>query len=186
MPREQRHQFNRYMGLAFVAGCQFASLLHVIHSQIEDLRFDIDRFGLLEQAATLLEEDHPESASTDAVRPWSKLRRSKRQVSVPTFLRRLAADVRRECSNELALRWQELRALEIVTAEVAESFDGEDPLHPEVRDRLRQCLASVHEINAQLGRGKPQALPEPDDGHLGRTRALIDDAFRVFGFVEEE
>jgi hypothetical protein len=30
MPAEQRHEYNRYMALAFVAGCQMGALVHVI------------------------------------------------------------------------------------------------------------------------------------------------------------
>jgi hypothetical protein len=185
MPQEQRHQFNRYMGLAFVAGCQFGSLVHVIASQIDDLRFDIERFSLLEQAATMLEEDYPDDIAREPVRPWSQVQRSKRRVSVPTFLRSLGESVREDAFDELFLRWQELRAVEVVTDEIAASFDGEDPLHPEVRQKLQTCVESVHETNALLSRGKPRSLPGPDDGHLGRTRDLIDQAFHVFGFVEE-
>src|SRR5450631_3484830 len=71
MPPDQRHQFNRYLGLSFVAVCQFGSLVHVIVSQIEDLRFDIERFDLLGRAATMLEEDYPEDIANAPVRPWS-------------------------------------------------------------------------------------------------------------------
>src|SRR5215207_4947917 len=70
MPPEQRREYNRYMALAFVAGCQLRTLIYVLKNQIEALEFDLDRIDLLERAATMLEEDQPEDVTARPVRPW--------------------------------------------------------------------------------------------------------------------
>jgi hypothetical protein len=128
MPPEQRHEYNKYMGLAFVAGCQFGSLVHVIVSQIDNLRFQIERMDLLDRAAGLLEEDNPDYVTTGPVRPWRKVlaSRAHADIGVPEFLRSLAMELRGDAFDELAMRWRELCAVEIVTAEIAAHFDGAD------------------------------------------------------------
>lgn len=181
MPQEQRHQFNKFMGLAFVAGCQFGCLVNVIANQVEDLRFDLERISLLDQAAGILEEDDPESIAAHPVRAWRKQKR----VGVPVFLRGLAVEMREDAYKELTLRHQELCAVDAVTAEMGENFDGEDLLHPEVRAKLVSCAAVVDELNLSLGDGKRRKLPPPDDGHLGRTRELVEHGFSALGLVEE-
>jgi hypothetical protein len=182
IPADLRHDFNRYMGLAFVAGSQFGTLVHVLQSQIDNLSVDLDRFDLLERAATMLEEDDPESVAARPVRPWRQQRRSKESVTVPEFLRSLAAELREEAFNVLSFRWQELRAVELVTAEIAVTFDGEDPLQPEVRQWLDATKLTAREHLARLGRKR---LPEPSEEHLQHTHKLVDNGFAAMGLTEE-
>jgi hypothetical protein len=67
--------------------------------------------------------------------------------------------------------WQELRAVETVLAEVAEEFDGEDPLLPPVRsvlDKTHQELIDLHPlldaVDAEVD------LPEPDEERVEQLR----------------
>ena len=60
--------------------------------------------------------------------------------------------------------WQELRAVEMVLAEVAEEFDGEDPLVPAVRevlDKTRQDLVELHPLLSFVD--VEVELTEPDE-----------------------
>jgi hypothetical protein len=182
VPQEQRHEYNHYMGLIFVAGCQMGALLHVIKSQVDNLEFDVDRIDLLEAAATQLEEDDPESVSARPVRPWRQRRRSKELITVPEFLRCLAAELREDAYKELSVRWQELRAVEVVLGEIAEQFDGEDALNPDMRGWLTECRTTAQTYGQRLGRKR---LPEPGDDYIARTQALVDQGVAALGLTEE-
>lgn len=175
MPSDQRHDYIRYAGLAFVAECQLGSLVHVIKNQIDNLDFDLQHIDLLEKAAARLERDGPSAVATEPVRTVGR----RKPVTVPAFLRGLAQESRNYAFQELSVRWQELRAVELVTGEIAVSFDGEDPLHPEVRgwiETSRQQVASVHE---RLG--DRRRLPDPGDDDLEVTRDLIEQGLVALG-----
>jgi hypothetical protein len=182
MPAEQRHEYNRYMGLVFVAGCQMGALVYVIKNQVENLSFDLDRIDQLERAATVLEEDDPESVAAHPVRPWRQRQRQSEHLTVPEFLRSLALELKEDAFKELSVRWRELRAVEIVLDEIAEQFDGEDALHPDARGWLTNSRSAALRVTERLGRKR---LPEPGEDYLSRTRALIDQGFAALGLVEE-
>jgi hypothetical protein len=182
VPPEQRRESNRFMALAFVAGCQMGSLVFVIKNQVENLEFDLDRIDLLERAANMLEEDDPESVSARPVRPWRQSVRRPENVTVPEFLRSLAAEVREDAFKELCVRWQELRAVEIVLDEIAETFDGEDAMPPDARAWLISCRATALAYQPRLGKKR---LPEPTEDFLQRAQALVDQGFEALGMVEE-
>jgi hypothetical protein len=60
--------------------------------------------------------------------------------------------------------WQELRAVETVLDEVAQEFDGEDPLLPPVREVLDNTRQGLLELHPLLGFVDVEAdLPEPDE-----------------------
>jgi hypothetical protein len=60
--------------------------------------------------------------------------------------------------------WQELRAVETVLDEVAEEFNGEDPLLPHVRGVLEEAHQGLLELHPLLHFVDVEAdLPEPDE-----------------------
>ena len=182
MPQEQRPEYNRYMGPAFVCDCQMGALVHVIKNQVENLEFDLRRIAMLEQAATLLEEDHPDEVLQRTVRPWRRERKAGREVTVSFFLRSLAAELRDDAYEELSVRWRELRAVEVVAEEIAESFDGEGALHPDVRGWLASCREQAQTYLQQLGKKR---LPEPGDDHVQRAQQLVDRGMAAMSLTEE-
>ena len=67
--------------------------------------------------------------------------------------------------------WQELRAAEVLLEEVAQEFDGEDPLLPPVRevlDKTRQDLAGLHPLLDFVD--VEAKLPEPDEERVEQLR----------------
>ncbi len=67
--------------------------------------------------------------------------------------------------------WQELRATETVLAEVAEEFDGEDPLLPPVREVLDKTHQDLVELHPLLDFVDVEAeLPEPDEERVEQFR----------------
>jgi hypothetical protein len=114
VPPDQRLEYNRYMALVFVAEYYFANVIHLVTRQLEAFDFASTRMRLLEEAATLLEEDYPDSIATEPVRAWDKMQRAKNKlITTPTFLRSLAQEIREDLHKELCFRWQELRGIEI-------------------------------------------------------------------------
>ena len=74
----------------------------------------------------------------------------------------------------LQIHWQELRAIEVGVGEVAEEFDGEDPLKPEVRALLDGCLASCSGLRDQMADFVEIELPEPTEDDVEQVRQLLD------------
>jgi hypothetical protein len=74
----------------------------------------------------------------------------------------------------LEQHWCELRSIEIVLAEVAEEFDGEDPLQPDVRALLDGCLASCTTLRDQVADYVAVELPEPAEKDIALVRRLIE------------
>ena len=68
-------------------------------------------------------------------------------------------------------RWRELRTAEVVLDEVAAEFDGEDPLHPHVRDALDEARQELEELVEKVqSRVGAFSLPEPDEEELATLR----------------
>lgn len=68
-------------------------------------------------------------------------------------------------------RWRELRTAEVVLEEVAAEFDGEDPLHPRVRDALDEARQELEELVEKVQRRVGAfSLPEPDEEELATLR----------------
>jgi hypothetical protein len=83
-------------------------------------------------------------------------------------------------ANKEALRdglvgvWASLHAADLVIAEVAPDFDGEDPTRPELRHILDCSLERLKDFREQteLYVG-PLELPEPEEELLGKLRRLV-------------
>jgi len=80
----------------------------------------------------------------------------------------------RAIRDGLQIHWRELRAIEIGIGEVAEEFDGEDPLKPDTRALLDGCLASCRELRDQMADYVEIDLPEPAEDDIAQVRALIE------------
>ena len=75
--------------------------------------------------------------------------------------------------------WEELRSIDKVLEEVAQDFDGEDPLRPVMRgivEKARRKLANLHEVLAASG---PLELKEPDEEALGLAWTYFENGRRL-------
>lgn len=174
---EQRRAFNRYMALCYVINTELAARCHIIAALTEALDRYRYLFGLLREAAGLVEEAQGMEKPAKASRAW----RSRPEVSIPEVLRGVAEEVRHEALNRLGLHWKELRALESVWAELATEFEGEDPLHPDLRTKATDTAATLRSLAAELG-GR-RRLVEPDEAMLDEVRSLVEGAFKQLGLV---
>jgi hypothetical protein len=70
--------------------------------------------------------------------------------------------------------WCEARAMEIGVAEIAEEFDGEDPLRADTRALLDGCLDSYRKLRDDVADYAEIELAEPSDDDVAQVRRLIE------------
>ena len=179
MPEAEMWEFNRYLELLHVVAVESISSSVNTTNQIEDVVKFIRQAAQIGNAATQLEDELEEGA----VEPSVRTRNGGKRVSLPTFLRGLEANLRKD-AFELALdAWKELRAQEIVWQEVAAEFDGADPLIPEVRRSTETSRRRMTKLVADLAPAKrPKGLPEPDDASVELQRQIIEMAMQAQGY----
>jgi hypothetical protein len=70
--------------------------------------------------------------------------------------------------------WQELRSAETVLEEVAQEFNGEDPLIPAVRNVLDKAHQGLGDLPAFLAAIHAEVeLPEPDQERVAQPRERL-------------
>ena len=99
------------------------------------------------------------------IEPWSPA-----EGQGDSLARALAGAIR----DGLQIHWRELRAIEIGVQEVAEEFDGEDPLRADTRALLDDCLRSCRELRDQMADYVEIELPEPANDDVAQVRMLIE------------
>jgi hypothetical protein len=83
----------------------------------------------------------------------------------------LAATIR----DGLASCWTQLQAVDLVVAEYAEEFNGEDPLRSPMRDCLADALKRIEEAREGLEHYiGPWALPDDHTGAVELIRKLAE------------
>jgi len=82
----------------------------------------------------------------------------------------------------VTLRWQELRGLEIVWAEITSEMDGVDPRDPDMvalsRETAERLRVVFHKVSKQ------RRPPEPSEAILEDMHKRVDQAFSFFGLKE--
>jgi hypothetical protein len=74
----------------------------------------------------------------------------------------------------LQQHWCELRAIEIAVQEVAEEFDGEDPMQSDTREMIDDCLRSCAKIRDDVKAYVEIELIEPAEEDVALVRKLIE------------
>ena len=72
-------------------------------------------------------------------------------------------------------RWEELLAVEIVLDEVAQEFDGEDPLEPDARRMLVEVRTELEELHGEMDKrlGGLAKKDEPGEGFIKPLREAV-------------
>ena len=169
---QQSRIFNRYLALACVINRELGAFAHTVSGLSTTLDCCAHQVRLLEQAAAQLEEEHGLKRARRP-RDWRKTK----EVSIPEFLRSLAQELRHDLLDGVELHWKELRALEIVWGELAAEFDGEDPVHPDLRKQAATTAATLRALAIEMG-GR-RRLGEPDDAVLANVCHLVDESFEM-------
>jgi hypothetical protein len=172
---EQR-AFRRYMGLVYVINRQLGSVCNVILSRAQSLESASYHYRLLNDGAFLLEKEHS-LKRRKPVPDW----RTRKNVEVNTFLRSVAEELRLESLDDMRLRWHEFRALEAVWEELAEEFDGVDPVEPEVRDKANELREMPEGLAVTFG--CRDCLTEPEEAMLDQWRSFAKRCFDQLGLA---
>jgi len=102
-------------------------------------------------------------------------RRSKGKAKQGRTMAEVAEVLETRLRGDLAQRWKELRATEVVLEEAREEFGGEDAAHPELRQSLGECKLKVQESLEGMERfGLPVELEEPDQEPVEQVRGLLE------------
>ena len=75
--------------------------------------------------------------------------------------------------------WQELRSIDVVVNEVAEEFDGEDPLVPTMRRLVENTRRDLQLLHRAFDSYDPLELTEPDDEAMTLARKYFDNGYRL-------
>ena len=159
----------RYVALLHVSGATLGPRCEALRIVSHDLEGAAERCRLLEEAAAQLESEH-KLRRPRRVRDW----RQTKQIGVNEFLRSLAEEQRAELIEIVALRWTELRAVELAWQELSEEFGGEDPAAPEQRQIANELSSSLQTLARDMGGA--EGLEEPNDRALAEVQTAMDDA----------
>ncbi len=175
----QRLQYDRYMGVLYIANSELGNLLDLISRQVEWMAEQPKMFELVRGAAEVFAEEEGEPIDWRRARLLPK----KETVKASMYLANLSEQARDLAADDVLIRWKELRALEIVWEVMAQDFDGEDPVDPE----LRALAAKTGTLLAQLaGRCGLKKLPEPGQDFIDRTWELVDRTYETLKLVKPE
>lgn len=186
MSREQTHDFNHYIFLKNACNIYLPLYITMVEQQTEQLWLRIHRMRSLIQsgrqlwelgklipaskhglAAKLMEGSFPVVEF-----PWDD---EEHEHSWLTVVENMHQGMR---GWQVSL-WQELRSIDIVVNEVAEEFDGEDPLLPTMRrlvEKTRRDLTLLHKALDQM---EPLELPEPDEDSMELARKYFDNGYSL-------
>lgn len=175
----QRRQYDRYIGLAYVASAELGMLCQVVKNQADHAASAAHAFEVIEEASGILAAELGEAVDQRKVRAWRK----QKQVTIPEFLAGLALEVRESAVAEVVTRWKELQALEQVWEALRAEFDGTDPVVPEVRELANAAAITLQEL---ADRYRIKRLPDPEQADIDQTWSLVDQAFDLLKLVKEE
>jgi hypothetical protein len=101
------------------------------------------------------------------------LQRAADHAEPDASLERMLSGLVERMMSAMAVRWLDIRELEVVLGEVAEDF-GEDPLKPVLRESLEGSKARLQSVNRQLtAHDKVLVLPEPSEADLDAMRRMV-------------
>jgi hypothetical protein len=120
--------FPRFVALHYTGNVALGTRCDALVLVAHDLQAMAAQVRLLTQAAGVLEEEHGLTPPRRQ-RNW----RHAGRIEVNEFLRSLARDVRNDLVHAIAPRWQQLKAFELLWAELASEFGGAGPVDPQFR-----------------------------------------------------
>ena len=176
---EERKEYDRYVALIIAANVELGTLVQALAIALWEIASRLDDADLLREAAALSAEQEGSVMPDKPVRNW----RSINPISTPFFLCGVAEDIQSQLRDQLKLRWQEVRALEILWTEIAAEFGGADPRHPELKAKADELSADARELATRLF-ARPRKAPEPTDEVLAGMRERVDRAFGYLGLIE--
>jgi len=167
---QQSKAFRRYQALVYTSNVALGPRCDAIALVAGDLDASAVQVRLLAQAAGVLEEEHGLEPPR-RVRDWHK----PGEMQVNEFLRSLANEVRGDLLEVLVLRWQELRAVEVVWEELSAEFGGADPVDTQFRAKVAEASERMQALAREFN--ATRRLVEPNTAVVADARKAVDDAF---------
>jgi hypothetical protein len=193
-PDAQAHAFNRYVHLMNACNVELATVLAIMREQMDkaELKYSWLMTALIWGLETQVLGRHALAATKDR-----KLRKDIRRLMArapsdlrvpidptvppeePATFKKGYGDATVHAllfgiNQSLQQHWRELRAIEIVVQEVAEEFGGEDPLQPDTREMIDECLRSCTKIRDDVKVYIEIELAEPRDDDVAQVRLFIE------------
>jgi hypothetical protein len=185
MPREQSAEFNRLIVLMNACNIYLPLYITVVEHRAEQLCIRlawIHSLTALGMQAFRLAELLPVSKRPRAEEvidrwpllelPWDPEERDLSWLNI-------AEQMTKGLRAQLVYLWEELRSIESVLDEVAQEFDGEDPLRPIMRDVLDTTRKKLTDLHAALSESEPLELKEPDEEEMELARAYFENGRRL-------
>lgn len=123
------------------------------------------RFGPLDGSAPI-GRDHLDRIEAEGSRVWM----------------RVAGHLRQQVRSTLTGFWCELQSALTVVEQIAEEFEGDDPLCPEVRSSLDALMQKVQQLHLEAkGELGDFELPDPDDETISAVRQIVLMSARLYG-----
>jgi hypothetical protein len=92
----------------------------------------------------------------------------------PSFVDELVGHLKEMLREGVTVRWQELRAVDVIVAEAADAF-GEDPAVPDVREQLDHIRTELEKLAREVERFTgPFAPEEPGEETVATMRRLAE------------
>ena len=179
MPSNQRKEFNYYVDLVYCVNGQLFPFCFALASLVDALEDGRERINKIEAAANELAR-----CPSDTTLLMTSGRKSS-EMTASEFLLDLARVLRKQLLESVRNKWQDLRAVETIWAEVAAELDGEDPADLESRRLLTGTREKLQDLAGGLAGRRAQRLSEPSVEVVERFRELVPRAFGYLNLAEE-
>ena len=176
-----RREYDSYIALLIAANNELVCLLRTIALRVDGLEQACYPMRVNEEAAELIEAE----AALERAPATKNWRKRGAPILVNAFLRGVAEEQRQHLLSEALERWQELGALEAVWREVADQFDGADPLGPEHRSLVDETAERLRKLVAELA-GREKKAPAPSEELVEMVRGHIEQAVSYLGLVDRQ
>lgn len=187
MPYGQGREFDRLVRLINAVNSELAYAVYILRERVAHLATRCDWLVTLamaqDDAALLARHLTPAAQSrarplVEAARPWRlpfdlTLPLDREATTGPGANAELARMLVLAVRNGAVAAWQELRCIEEAVAEVAQEFEGEDPLAPGLRAQVDGAKALLEELRDSIAPYAPFDLPKPDAAGIELVRRVI-------------
>lgn len=169
IPRGDAERWNWLAGMLNATHTQLGWYIEYVEATVAQLEL---RQGMLYalQYAALAMDDHLFSILLD---PEGDERRAG-LLAKQDLVGDMSTALAKRNAEELAGRWLDVRLAEVAADSIAVECFGRNLVHPEMRDKLRDCKGRLEYLREGLKFWVEVELPEPEDADVARLLALLE------------
>jgi hypothetical protein len=186
MPCEQKAQFSHYIHLMNACNIHLPLYITIVGQRTEQLWLRVywmdsllpfgKRLWDLAKFVPVSERGAAGKAMTSSLPvvelPWDS-------SAHPDSWLAVTEDMFQRLRVWLVSLWQELSAIDVIVDEVAQEFEGEDPLLPVMRGVMEKARRDLVLLREAFNQHESVELPEPDDGAMELARTYFDSGYRL-------